>query len=180
MKKVILDEKQKELFDDLSDENAGKLIKSIFEYVVTGEQLGISSEIKIPFMMIAQEIDTDKEKQEEVKIKRSNAGKIGMEKRWNKTIIEEKPIEQSKKRIVFKAPKQEEIEQYIAERKLSVNGKYFYEYFTEGNWIDSKGNKVKNWKQKLLTWDKYSKPKKEKKYEFEKSEEQEKFEFLYE
>jgi hypothetical protein len=28
----------------------------------------------------------------------------------------------------------------------------FFDYFTEGNWIDSKGNPVRNWKQKLLTW----------------------------
>ena len=33
--------------------------------------------------------------------------------------------------------------------------KIFFEYFETGNWIDSKGNKVKNWKQKLLTWNKY-------------------------
>ena len=34
----------------------------------------------------------------------------------------------------------------------------FYRYFTTPNdkgetWVDSKGNKVKNWKQKMLTWD---------------------------
>lgn len=55
-----------------------------------------------------------------------------------------------------KYPSLEEIEIYIKDKQLKVNGKQFYDYFTEGNWVDSKGNKVKNWKQKLLTWNKYS------------------------
>lgn len=46
----------------------------------------------------------------------------------------------------------DEIKKYIAEKNLNIDGEKFYNYFTEGNWIDSKGNKVKNWKQKNLTW----------------------------
>ena len=42
---------------------------------------------------------------------------------------------------------------YVAEKGLSVDPVKFFDYFTEGNWIDSKGNPVRNWKQKLLTWD---------------------------
>lgn len=52
-------------------------------------------------------------------------------------------------------PTLEEIKQYIIDKQLKVNAQQFYDYFEEGNWIDSKGNKVKNWKQKILTWNKY-------------------------
>lgn len=52
----------------------------------------------------------------------------------------------------FTPPQLSEIESYISEKGLSVEGKKFFDYFTEGNWTDIKGNKVKNWKQKLLTW----------------------------
>ena len=52
-------------------------------------------------------------------------------------------------------PTLEEIQNYISEKQLKVDAKQFYDYFEVGNWIDSKGNKVKNWKQKLLTWNKY-------------------------
>lgn len=55
----------------------------------------------------------------------------------------------------FVKPTLEEIKNYIEEKNLNVNANDFYQYFEEGNWIDSKGNKVKNWKQKLLTWNKY-------------------------
>ena len=56
----------------------------------------------------------------------------------------------------FTPPALEEVQNYIAEKKLNVDAKKFIDYFTVGNWIDSKGNKVKNWKQKILTWDNHS------------------------
>jgi hypothetical protein len=49
-----------------------------------------------------------------------------------------------------------EISDYIKDKNLSVDAKLFFDYFEAGNWIDSKGNKVKNWKQKLLTWSSHS------------------------
>lgn len=55
-----------------------------------------------------------------------------------------------------KNPTLEEINQYILEKQLKVDGQKFYEYFEEGGWKDSKGNQVKNWKQKLLTWNRYA------------------------
>ena len=61
----------------------------------------------------------------------------------------------SEKKERFSKPTLEEIRNYIEEKNLNVNADDFYQYFEEGNWIDSKGNKVKNWKQKLLTWNKY-------------------------
>lgn len=38
---------------------------------------------------------------------------------------------------------------------MNVDAKTFFNYFDTGNWIDSNGNKVKNWKQKLITWNNY-------------------------
>lgn len=57
----------------------------------------------------------------------------------------------------FVAPTLEEIQKYVSEKKLEVSAKEFFDYFTEGKWIDSKGNQVKNWKQKILTWNNYAK-----------------------
>ena len=31
--------------------------------------------------------------------------------------------------------------------------KQFFDYYEVNNWIDNKGNKVKNWKQKIITWE---------------------------
>lgn len=56
-----------------------------------------------------------------------------------------------KKRFV--APSLADVNAYIAEKGLIVNGQVFLDYFTAGNWKDSEGKPVKNWKQKLITWD---------------------------
>lgn len=63
----------------------------------------------------------------------------------------------------FTAPTLPEVKAYCEEKGLSVDPKAFLDYFTESNWIDSKGNKVRNWKQKLLTWQKYEPKQREEK-----------------
>ena len=71
----------------------------------------------------------------------------------------EKENEELKKRAKTKSkefvpPTLEEVKQYCLERNNKLDYKYFYDYFTEGNWKDSNGNQVKNWKQKIITWEK--------------------------
>lgn len=56
----------------------------------------------------------------------------------------------------FVPPTLEEVKVYCIEQAPNVDADAFYKYFTEGNWIDSKGNPVKNWKQKILTWNKFN------------------------
>ncbi len=58
----------------------------------------------------------------------------------------------------FKPPTLEEVEAYCRQRNNNVDPKAFHDYFTEGGWKDSKGNPVKNWKQKIITWEKFDKP----------------------
>ena len=77
--------------------------------------------------------------------------------------IEKKKIEDKGKEEKFIAPTIDEIEKYIADKKLkNVDAKDFLDFFTESKWVDTKGNKVKNWKLKLLTWNNYDKGKQEK------------------
>lgn len=53
----------------------------------------------------------------------------------------------------FIPPTLEEIQQYCKERKNNVDSKKFFDYYEADNWIDSKGNPVRNWKQKVITWE---------------------------
>lgn len=69
---------------------------------------------------------------------------------------ESKKVKKVKNNILI-APTLQEIAAYVAERKSPVDPTEFYEYFTAGNWHDSKGNPVKSWKQKLITWEKFTK-----------------------
>ena len=58
----------------------------------------------------------------------------------------------------FSPPTLDEVAEYCRQRNSSVDPKAFWEFFNEGNWKDSKGQPVKNWKQKVLTWEKYDLP----------------------
>ncbi len=77
-----------------------------------------------------------------------NKGGINKQNKTKQNII------YSKSKIV--PPTLEEVNAYVEEKQLNVDVKYFYDYFTDGNWIDSKGNPVRNWKQKILTWAKHN------------------------
>ncbi|MDO4982164.1 MAG: phage replisome organizer N-terminal domain-containing protein [Eubacteriales bacterium] len=65
----------------------------------------------------------------------------------------DKPQKKSK---TFVPPTLEEVTQYISEKKLSVDPQSFIDYFEAADWHDSIGQPVRNWKQKLLTWNKGS------------------------
>jgi predicted phage replisome organizer len=57
----------------------------------------------------------------------------------------------------FTPPTLEQVKAYAKEANLSIDCEKFYTYFTTPNdagqtWIDSKGNPVRNWKQKMITW----------------------------
>lgn len=81
---------------------------------------------------------------------KSNANALPQQSKSNASKVKNSKVKNSK----FKPPTLLEIKTYCEEKKLTVDFNFFFEYFTEGNWIDSKGNKVKNWKQKILTWNK--------------------------
>lgn len=79
----------------------------------------------------------------------------------------------------FIPPLLDDVKKYVSEKNLKVNAKDFYNYFTEGNWIDSKGNQVKNWKQKILTWNGYSSTEKTVKKSTPNQREYDNLDFLY-
>lgn len=57
----------------------------------------------------------------------------------------------------FVPPTLDDVKKYAQEAGLDVDPKSFYDYFTVPNdagqtWIDSEGKPVRNWKQKMQTW----------------------------
>lgn len=53
----------------------------------------------------------------------------------------------------FVPPTLDDVKAYANERGNKVDPVKFFDYYNAGNWADSKGNPVKNWKQKLITWE---------------------------
>ena len=74
----LLKKSHKEVFEQLTDEEAGKLIKGIFQYATTGENK-LEGYLNIIFIPIKNEID----KNEERYIKVWERNKKNIEKRWD-------------------------------------------------------------------------------------------------
>ena len=80
-KSFILYHDQKEVIDELEDEQAGKLFKAIYEYNVNKKEI-LSGVLKLVFIPFKTAFDRDETKWEEISEKRSQAGKKGMKTRW--------------------------------------------------------------------------------------------------
>lgn len=65
-------------------------------------------------------------------------------------------LNQDKDKDKIRIPTLEDCRAYATEKKLNIDVDFFYKYFSEGNWHDSKGAKVKSWKQKMLTWNNFN------------------------
>jgi uncharacterized protein YdaU (DUF1376 family) len=66
----------------------------------------------------------------------------------NENINKEKGVRGEKQ---FKNPTLEEVKQYFREKGYTEQSAITaYEYYEAGGWIDSRGKKVKNWKQKMI------------------------------
>lgn len=81
----ILYQEQKEIFDTLTDNEAGKLIKAIFEYEA-GQSPKLNKTLSLVFIPIKNALDRNRQKYEaQVEKNRENGKKGGRPKKVNKT-----------------------------------------------------------------------------------------------
>jgi len=91
-KSFVLYTDQREVFDELSDEDAGKLIKHIFSYVNDEDPITEDKLIKVAFLPIKTQLKRDLRIWDEKKSQRAEAGKKGgLAKASNATNILAKP-----------------------------------------------------------------------------------------
>lgn len=135
------------ILNELSDEEAGILLKAVYYY-----QIGIDFKIenrtiKILFSNFKNHLDRDSLKYEEICHRRAEFGKAGgLAKANNKKSLRNE-IKQDK----FKKPEIQEVVDFFIEKDFSEDlAKKAFEYYETANWTDSTGKKVKNWKQKML------------------------------
>jgi hypothetical protein len=91
-KSFILYVDQKDLWNKLPDEIAGKLIKHIYSYVSDENPTSDDLIVEIAFEPIKQQLKRDLKLFEDVKVKRSEAGKAGATKRWQEIANDGKRI----------------------------------------------------------------------------------------
>jgi len=100
---------------------------------------------------------------------KSEAGKKGMAKRWadntDITKVSKGKVSKGKKTVKhFVPPTLDDVKKYVADNpELSnVDPTNFWKSFNDGDWIDTRGNPVRNWKLKLRTWSNYGQSSKSK------------------
>ncbi len=76
----MLKKSQQKVFEELTDEQAGKLIKGIFKYVITGKS-ELEGLLNVVFIPIKEEID----KNEKAYQKKCEKNKENIRRRWNTT-----------------------------------------------------------------------------------------------
>ena len=91
-KSFILYVDQKDLWNKLPDEIAGKLIKHIYSYVSDENPSSDDLMIEIAFEPIKQQLKRDLKLFEEKRVKRSEAGMAGANKRWQDMANDSKRI----------------------------------------------------------------------------------------
>lgn len=153
----------------LSDAERGRLFIAILEYARSGLEPKLDGRESILFPVFKSIIDRDA-KTSELRAEsgskggnaKANAGKqkqtvanaSKIPNRRQKTKTEDKDNDKDVgKGAKAPPPRFEDVLSYAEERGIPSLAKPFFDYFSAGDWIDSKGQPVRNWKQKFLTWE---------------------------
>jgi hypothetical protein len=170
-KSFIIHKDSLSVLKKLNNEKAGELFKAIANYQET-KSLPEDNLISIVFEPFLNQFLRDEEKYRNTcEVRRIAGSKGGKQKVANASKCkqklanladsdsksdsdskkESKKESNNKKRFV--PPILQDVQDYCKERNNSVDAKKFFDYYSAGDWKDAKGNQVKNWKQKLLTWE---------------------------
>ena len=166
-KSFIIHNDSLDILDQLTDQQAGKLFKAISCYQKTGQISQDDQLVKIAIVPFINQFKRDEEKYLNI-VERN---KINISKRWSKNTTGKTGIpkdtkntdsdsdsdsdskNKKDKRKRFTPPTLQDIQNYCKERKNSVSASKFFDYYSAGEWKDKDGKAVKNWKQKLLSWE---------------------------
>lgn len=173
-KSFILHQDSLVILEKMTDEQAGKFIKILYYFKKTGELQELDFAMQMATTPFLNQFKRDGIKYNNVCEARKLAGsKGGKQKVANASKCKQKVANlaenendndnendsnndsknKKEKPKSFNKPTFQEIKNYCEERKNGVEPKKFFDYYETGNWKDAKGNQVKNWKQKLITWE---------------------------
>jgi hypothetical protein len=158
------------LINKLPDEVAGRLFKHIFAYVNDENPISDDILLNVAFEPIKMQLKRDLVKWENQIEQRRQAGiKSAESRKRNATTVNERSISstdnvnvnvnvndtvnvnENKKRVkAFSPPTLLEVQDYFFENGYTKeSGLKAFNYYSVGNWKDSTGKQVKNWKQKM-------------------------------
>ena len=169
-----------EVFDEMDDENAGKMIKMILEYHRKKEVKNAPLMLRLAFALIKNQMDADAEKYDEICEKRKTAGaKGGNAKEEKKAKVANANFAKQKKQKlasvadndndndndndintlltesdnIANTPTLEEVRKFCNEENLNIDTKKFYNHYTSLGWKTASGVIIEDWKAKAKVWE---------------------------
>ncbi|MBP5248653.1 MAG: hypothetical protein J6Y20_10045 [Lachnospiraceae bacterium] len=162
----------------LSDEEAGRLMKAIWGYTMSGELHELTGAEKGIFALVLMTLNMDEEADNDISKKRALAGAKGGKQKvanqanaifatedcvieanaTNKNKNKERDIERNipsvyQERKRFMPPTLEEVAAYCRERNNNVDPEKFIDFYSSKGW--KVGNQpMKDWKACVRTWEK--------------------------
>ena len=163
---------------NLSLEEKGMLFDAIFNFQNNIVVENLPMQVAMAFAFFKNQFDLDGskykqtcdknaenirlywEKQKALQGNTTEYERIGMntmatdkEKEKEKEIDKGKEIDKPKKPKGFTPPTLEEVKNYCKEKNINTDPDKFFKYYDVGDWKDKEGKQVKNWKQKLISWE---------------------------
>ncbi len=162
-----------EAISELPEVNQLEVYNAVFEYTFNFKENELKGLSKTIFTLIKPQLDANnkkftngknggrppKDKQNETKeIPKNNQNETKSKANVNDNVNDNDNVNENlnnndndkKPKKVFTPPLLEDVILFFNENQYSdLGAKKAFEYYDEGNWKDSKGNQVKNWKQKM-------------------------------
>lgn len=167
---------QKEIVDELDNEEAGIIFKAIYEYEVNKVEINLPKTLKIVFKQFKVKLDNydgayeekcqrnrenirkywEKKKADTTEYDRirpnTNVYKI-KEKKNKENKIKEKKRKREREYIYNNIPTLTDIINYANELNISKEyGEMFYNHYEAIGWVNGTGQKIKNWKLVFKNW----------------------------
>jgi hypothetical protein len=150
------------MVDKLPDDKAGELFKLILNYVNDNNPDTDDVLLQVAFEPIKRQLKRDLTHWESIREKRREAGKKGGKQKVanaskrvanqavNVNVNDNVNVINKKGRTPFKQPTEQEVLNYFTDNGYTEEaGRNAFKYYDEADWHDSRGNKVKSWKQKM-------------------------------
>ena len=150
------------LIHTVPEEQAGRIIKGIASFYVTGEMPTLTEPLE---QAVVNSLVDVSEKDAEKYAETCEKNKQNAEIRWNKENqrLPKKETNGSKdKKSKFTPPTLEEVKAYCLESGHRIDAERFIDYYESNGWMVGR-NKMKDWKAAVRNWSKREdeKPKKE-------------------
>jgi len=155
-----------EAIKELPKDNQAEIYNAIFEYSLNFKEIELSGVSKTVFILIKPLLSANIKNYEnggKAKTKRNGSETEAKQKRSgsqsgsnkdkdkDKDVNKDKDKDENEKQEKFIPPSYEEVWKYFYDNGYTaVAAKKAFDYYDASNWVDSRGNKVKNWKQKMI------------------------------